>query len=86
MVPAPSKWSRKYWQDLVERVVATFIQALIPCWVAASSLNGFDWENALYISLSAAGLSLLKGLLANLTTGTEVAPTASVVPVSSNRN
>jgi len=61
-----SKWSRTYWSDLAERVVATFIVTLIPAWVAAGNVAHLDWVNALELAGSAAGLSLLKGLLANL--------------------
>jgi hypothetical protein len=61
-----SKWSRTYWSDLGERVAATFIATLIPVYVAAANVAHLDVVNAVEISASAAGLSLLKGLLANL--------------------
>ena len=61
-----SKWSRTYWSDLGERVGATFVVTLIPAWVAAGNVAHLDWVNALELAGSAAGLSLLKGLLANL--------------------
>lgn len=55
-------------KDLTERVVATFLGALIPLATAnATDLLHFGWGPALIISGSAAGLSLLKGLLAKLT-------------------
>lgn len=61
-----SKWSRTYWADLGERVAATFIATLIPLYVASQNAVHLDWVNDLELAASAAGLSLLKGLLANL--------------------
>lgn len=61
-----SKWNKGYFRDLGERVGATFIVTLIPVWTAAANVAQLDWVNAIEISVSAAGLSLLKGLLANL--------------------
>lgn len=61
-----TKWSRTYWSDLAERVGSTFLGALIPAAVAAGNLASLDWVNALELAGSAAGISLLKGLLANL--------------------
>jgi hypothetical protein len=60
------KWSRTYWADLGERVGSTFLGALIPAAVAAGNLAALDWVNALELAGSAAGISLLKGLLANM--------------------
>lgn len=61
-----SKWNRTYFADLAERVVSTFIVTLIPMWVTAGNVAHLDFVNALEVAGSAAGLSLLKGLLANM--------------------
>lgn len=61
-----SKWNRTYFADLSERVVSTFIVTLIPMWVTAGNVAHLDFVNALEVAGSAAGLSLLKGLLANM--------------------
>ena len=61
-----TKWSKSFWADLGERVGSTFLGALIPAAVAAGNLAALDWVNALELAGSAAGISLLKGLLANL--------------------
>lgn len=61
-----NKWGKTYWSDLGERVGATFFATLIPIYVTVQNVAGLDWVNALEISGSAAGLSLLKGLAANL--------------------
>jgi hypothetical protein len=61
-----NRWSRTYWTDLGERVGATFIATLIPLYVATSNAFQLDWTTDLEIAASAAGLSLLKGLAANL--------------------
>lgn len=64
-----SKWSKTYWADLAERVGSTFIVTLIPMWVTAGNVAHLDFVNALEVAGSAAGLSLLKGLLANMADG-----------------
>lgn len=61
-----SKWSRTYFADLAERVGSTFLGALIPAAIAAGNLASLDWVNALELAGSAAGISLLKGLAANM--------------------
>jgi hypothetical protein len=61
-----SKWSKAFWRDLGERVASTFIASFIPVYVAAANVAHLDWVNAVEISGTAAGLSLLKGLAANL--------------------
>lgn len=63
-----SKWNKTYLADLAERVVSTFIVTLIPMWVTAGNVAHLDFVNALEVAGSAAGLSLLKGLLANMVT------------------
>lgn len=60
------KWSKTYWADLGERVGSTFVGALIPAAIAAGNLVSLDWVNALELAGSAAAISLLKGLYANL--------------------
>lgn len=61
-----SQWSKQFWADLGERVAATFIATLIPLYVATENAFRLDWTTDLEIAASAAGLSLLKGLAANL--------------------
>lgn len=61
-----SRWSRNYWADLAERVGSTFLGALLPAAIAAGNLASLDWVNAVELAGSAAAISLLKGLLANL--------------------
>lgn len=77
-----SKWGRKYWQDLGERVGATFVGALLGA-VTLTGTTPVDWsdEKAMWAILGVPTLvSTLKGLLVNLR-GEE--PTASVVDVNS---
>jgi hypothetical protein len=83
--PQPrSKWSRTYWADLGERVASTFLGALIPAAIAAGNLASLDWVNAVELAGSAAGISLLKGLLANLAdaeSGPSLLPAPPAPPV-----
>jgi len=77
-----SKWGKKYWQDLGERVGATFVGALIGAF-ALTGTTPVDWSDgkAIWAVLGVPTVvSLLKGLLVNL--GGEE-PTASVVNVTS---
>ena len=62
-----SKWSRAYWVDLGERVVATLVGALITMLTADSSgaISGSVQQWWLFVGLPTV-LALLKGLLANL--------------------
>lgn len=79
-----SKWSKTFWSDLAERVVSTFIVTLIPMWVTAGNVAHLDFANALEVAGSAAGLSLLKGLLANMASpesGPSLLPAPPAPPV-----
>ena len=80
-----NKWSKTYFADLAERVGATFVVTLIPMWVTAGNVAHLDFVNALEVAGSAAGLSLLKGLLANLAdpgSGPSLLPAPPAPPVS----
>jgi hypothetical protein len=76
------KWGKAYWMDLGERVGSTFLATLIPMYVTAQNVTAINWPDTLIVSGSAAGLSLLKGLYANLRS---TAGTASIVGVTSNQ-
>lgn len=78
-----SKWNRKYWTDLGERVGSTFVGALFGAFTVTGT-TPVDWsdEKVMWAILGVPTVvSLLKGLLVNLG-GSE--PTASVVNVTSN--
>jgi|GEM_PF-4281476 hypothetical protein len=84
-----SKWSKTYWADLGERTASTFIATLIPVYIAAANVAHLDWRNAVEISASAAGLTLLKGLGANLTSpdsGPSLLPSPPAPPVTPDPN
>lgn len=83
MANAFSKWGGKFWADTIERTASGFITTLIPMWVTVGNVANLDFENALEVSGSAAGLVFLKCLLANMATGPT--PSASVVGVTSNK-
>lgn len=78
-----SKWNRQYVRDLAERVVAAGIGgalALIPVDVATTLT-----PELVYAVVGVPMLfSLAKGLLANLATGDDYTPSASLLDVSSN--
>lgn len=62
-----SKWSRRFWSDLAERVGATFLGALLSLIVMDNVLEGPDWDTTLWpIVVLPTAVSLIKGLLANL--------------------
>lgn len=65
MAAAKSKWSGAYWKDLLERVAATVVAVLIPMVVAAQTTPISD-ALSIKIVISAAILTALKGLGANL--------------------
>jgi hypothetical protein len=78
-----SKWGKKYWEDLGERVVATAVESTLGA-IAVTGGTPVDWSDW-KIVWSIIGIptaaSLLKGLLSNLS-GDE--PTASVADVTSS--
>lgn len=77
-----SKWSRKYWTDLGERVGSTFVGALVTLIMMDNVLEGPDFDTVLWpIVVVPTALSLLKGLLANM--ASDERPSASVADVSS---
>ena len=64
-------WTGKFWKALAERVIATLVFTLI----GIATADGFDvmnadWPQILVAVGVAGGLSLLKGIVANLATGT----------------
>jgi len=70
-VPTPT--TKRFLIDLGERVVATFAASLLAIALAAQPFNvlEFDWGSALTVSVSAAFLTLLKGLVAQHTGPTD---------------
>lgn len=78
-----SKWNKNYFTDLAERVGSTFIYGLATL-LTTVSVTDINSQVGWTIVVLPTTLSLLKGLLANLSTGNSYAPTASAVAVSSN--
>lgn len=77
-----SKWGKRYWADLGERVVTTAIYGVIAMLTADASgtVSGDTKQWWVVVGLPTA-LSALKGLLVNLSSPT---PTASAVGVTSS--
>jgi glycerol uptake facilitator-like aquaporin len=76
-------WTAGFWKALAERVIATFLMTF----VALVTVDGFDfqhadWKGILIASAIAAGLSVAKGLIANLATknGPSVTNSEQVFP------
>ena len=67
-------WTKSYALGLLERVIATFVMTFLSitgldAFVAGETgIDGIDWSAALIASAVAAGLSVLKGLVANAVT------------------
>jgi hypothetical protein len=66
-------WTPDFWKALAERVISTFLMTFI----ALVTVDGFDfahadWKAILIASGIAAGLSVAKGILANI--GTKSGP------------
>lgn len=77
-----SKWGKRYWVDLGERVGSTLVGALITLVMMDNVLEGPDFDTVLWpIVVVPTALSLLKGLLANM--ASDDPPSASVADVSS---
>lgn len=51
--------SRQFYQDLAERAVKTFAQALLGVFVAGVTIMSVDWVDALAIGATAALISVL---------------------------
>lgn len=79
-----NKWSGAYFQDLIERVVATGIAALLAL-ITADSTGVVVGSGEQYLTLIGIPMlvSLLKGLLVNLPD--TALPSASLVGVSSTK-
>lgn len=79
-----TKWSKKFWVDLAERVGSTFLGALLTLITMDNILEGPDWDTTLWPILVLPTLvSLVKGLLANLAapeTGASLVPEAPPGP------
>lgn len=77
-----SKWNKEYWVDLGERVAASALGGVLTMlgltWGDLVASNGEVWATVVLIP---SGVSLVKGLLANLP-GPD--PSASMVDVSSH--
>lgn len=56
-------WTKSFWAGTAERVIATFVQALIPLLVGVNLLE-VDWQFAVSSAGGAALLALLKSLAA----------------------
>lgn len=59
-----------FWKDTAERAIATFAQVLVAIVTGSAGLDlaglaGLDWKTALITSLVAAGLAVLKALVAS---------------------
>jgi hypothetical protein len=66
-----SKWSGEFFADLTERVVATFLGALLTV-VALTEGTPLDWSNGQVVWTVLGvptAVSLIKGLLANMANG-----------------
>jgi hypothetical protein len=70
-----------YWKDLAERVVATFLQALVAAF-GTSGLTGLSWLHTILIAVGAALLAVAKGLAARLTGDPD---SASIVELSTRQ-
>lgn len=68
-------WTKSFALSLAERVLATFLMAFLAITgldaggaIGRDGLNNVDWVDALIGAAIAAGLSLIKGVIANLIT------------------
>ncbi len=79
-----SKWNKQYFRDLGERVGSTALYGTITVITMDNVLEGPDFDTVLWpVLVLPTALSLLKGLLANMT-GSGPEPSASLTSVSSN--
>ncbi|GEM_PF-4945534 len=68
----PDIRTRTFWKDTAERVLATFLQVLLPALGIEAGVSGVheaSWMPALSIAAAAAVLALIKCLIAGLTGG-----------------
>lgn len=65
MAETKSKWSKKFWIDLGERVGSTLLYGLAT-WLTLSQTTTLDFEKLWPVVALPAVLSLIKGLAANL--------------------
>jgi hypothetical protein len=72
-----SKWSKAFWYDLGERVASTFLGALLAYIVTDNALERVGFDQLWPVIILPTLVSLIKGLLANLSSPTSG---ASLVP------
>jgi hypothetical protein len=75
-----SKWSKGFWMDLGERVGSTFLGALLAYIVTDNVLERPDFGQLWYILALPTLVSLIKGLLANMTSPKSGASLVSAPP------
>ena len=81
-------WTKSFWISIAERVIATFVVTFLAATgldagvIGETGLDGIKWTAALLTAATAAGLSLVKGILANLATkdGPSLTHTEQVQP------
>ena len=61
-----NKWGKGFWADLGERVIATFLGALLTFITMDNVLEAVDFQRLWPILVLPTLVSLIKGLLANL--------------------
>lgn len=66
MTELVNKWSKAYFIDLGERVLATMIYGIITLITMDNVFERLDWERLWPVVVLPTTLALLKGLLANL--------------------
>lgn len=66
-------FTRLFWIDSTERVIATFGEALLAFFIANATFASIDWKLALQVSLMAAGAAQLKAIVAAAKADTDTA-------------
>ncbi len=55
-------WTRRFWQDLADRAVRTFAQALLGVFVAGQTVMTISWPAVLATAGTAAAVSVLTSI------------------------
>ncbi|MBF6138133.1 holin [Nocardia otitidiscaviarum] len=55
-------WTQQFWEDIAERAIKTFAQALLALVTVGSLLTDIDWGAALSMAATAALVSVLTSL------------------------